>query len=56
MNDMTEIIERLCVAATEKGEVQERNRILAILVRYKNAGWLDDSMAHLLVEDICGDN
>jgi hypothetical protein len=53
MSDMSEIIERLCVAATEKGEVQERNRILAILVQYKKAGWLDDSMAHLLAQDIC---
>jgi hypothetical protein len=53
MSDMTEIIERIAAASTEKGVLQERNRILAILVQYKHAGWLDDSMAHLLAQDIC---
>ena len=53
MSDMTEVIERLCGVATKNGALEERTRILAILVQYKKAGWLDDSTAHLLAQDIC---
>lgn len=47
------IHDRLANAAMENGKLKERNRILSILIRYKDAGWLDPSTAVLLAEDIC---
>jgi hypothetical protein len=41
-------------SAEELGALRERNRILSLLVYYREAGWLDDAFAHLMVEDICG--
>lgn len=53
MNNYDELISRLATAAEEKGRIKERNRVLAILVRYKKAGWLDDALTLLLTDDIC---
>jgi len=52
MNNYDEIIERLTAASTEKGMLQERNRIMAILIKYRRAGWIDNATAHLLAQDI----
>jgi len=49
-----EMLEKTKVAAEELGMIKERNRILTLMVYYKEAGWLDEAFAHLMVEDICG--
>lgn len=55
MSDQPNVIDRLVAASTEKGMLQERNRIMAILIEYRRAGWISNSTAHLLAQDICGD-
>lgn len=52
MNEHDESIERLVNVATKNGALQERIRVMAILVQYKRAGWLDEATAHLLSQDI----
>jgi hypothetical protein len=42
--------------ATELGKVKERNRVLKLLIQYKDAGWIDGATASLLSEDICVDD
>ena len=39
--------------AKMNGVVEERNRVLRIILEYKEAGWIDAALAHLLAEDIC---
>lgn len=38
--------------ALEHGMIRERNRILTILIKYKEAGWIDDATAFLLAQDV----
>jgi hypothetical protein len=49
---MSEQLQQLTDAATEKGRIVEQNRVLAILVQYKKAGWIDPALAILLADDI----
>jgi hypothetical protein len=42
--------------ATELGKIKERNRVLKLLVQYKDAGWVDGATASLLSEDICAED
>lgn len=51
-----EHLERIVELAQLNGGLKERNRILAILVQYKEAGWLDEGLAMLLTDDICIDD
>jgi hypothetical protein len=48
-------LEEIVQLSELNGVLMERNRILSILVQYKDAGWLDDSLAMLLTDDICID-
>jgi len=48
-----EQLERIVRLSTINGELKERNRILSILVQYKEAGWLDEGLTMLLTDDIC---
>jgi hypothetical protein len=50
---MEEQITRMMELAEMNGALAERNRILAILVKYREAGWLDNALALLLTDDIC---
>lgn len=52
MNDELPLPDKLVELAILNGVIQERNRIMAILVKYKAAGWIDNGTAHLLAEDI----
>jgi hypothetical protein len=52
MGDMDSTIQQLTDAAIAKGRVIEQNRVLEILIRYKEAGWIDPALALLLAEDI----
>lgn len=52
VNEKDELIDRLTDAAERKGCLAERNRVMEILIKYKKAGWLDDSVALLLAQDI----
>jgi hypothetical protein len=52
----TEAIQRIIDLAELNGALAERNRILAILVKYKEAGWLDNALTVLLTDDICVDD
>ena len=50
---MNENITRIMKLSELNGALRERNRILAILVQYKEAGWLDNGLTMLLTDDIC---
>lgn len=53
---MDERLTHIAELAQRNGELAERNRILGILVQYKEAGWLDNALVSLLVDDICIDD
>ena len=52
MNEEEAPIEKTVKLAKENGVIKERNRILTILIKYKDAGWIDDATAFLLAQDI----
>ena len=53
MNDSNNVsVDQLVEASQRMGMLRERNRIMAILVKYKNAGWIDSATATLLAQDI----
>ena len=50
--DTSKLIQSLVDSAEARGVILERNRILSVLIRFKEAGWLDSALAHLLAEEI----
>jgi len=52
VDDMDFTIQKLTDISIAKGRLIEQNRVLAILIRYKEAGWIDPALALLLSEDV----
>lgn len=50
--DIEELVERVKRQANELGVLKERNRVLGILIKYREAGWIDQDTAKLLAEDV----
>lgn len=53
---MEDKLAQIAELAQRNGALQERTRILSILVEYKEAGWLDGGLTMLLTDDICIDD
>lgn len=53
MNESNNVsVDQLVEASQRMGMLRERNRIMTILIQYREAGWIDSATATLLAQDV----
>lgn len=46
-------IQELIDVSIRNGVLEERARVLGLIIKYQEAGWIDDALVVLLTQDIC---